>query len=199
MHVGRARDGDPASVEWLVERLSPLLRAQAAYRLRGRIGRFVEPDDVVQEVWIRALPRLPGLPDRDGRHTPVLMAFLGTTLLQHVNNLLAKYLRGKPSASAEPLEALSAETIGCVTRATRKEGTEQLSAAIEELDEADREILVLRSIEQRTVAEVAASLGLQEGAVRMRHHRAISRLRAKVPRSVFDELDGQAEESEAPD
>ena len=70
--VRRAKLGDHESLATLVEKLTPLLLAQARYRL-GTSNTEVDPDDVVQEVWARALPRLPELSDRDGRQTPVLL------------------------------------------------------------------------------------------------------------------------------
>ena len=39
MHVRRAIDGDRTSLEWLVTRLSPYLRAQASYRLGPAMSR----------------------------------------------------------------------------------------------------------------------------------------------------------------
>jgi RNA polymerase sigma-70 factor (ECF subfamily) len=45
------------------------------------------------------------------------------------------------------------------------------------LAENDREILALRHLEQLSVREIAAVLGISEGAVKVRHVRALKRLR----------------------
>jgi len=78
LHVRRAKGGDRDSLAWLADRFSPLLLAQARYRLRGRLARWVQPEDVVQDVWAVALPALPGLEASDGRETPVVLKFLAT-------------------------------------------------------------------------------------------------------------------------
>ncbi len=188
-HVQGACAGASASVDWVVRRFSPLLLAQARYRLRGRMQAVVDPEDVVNDVWLAVLPKLDRIQPRAGRHTPVLLAFLGTTTLNMVNTLVMKHLRGKPRAESSGLWVLPAATQGVVSRAVRAERQDAVSAAIDALDEADREVVVLAAIEQRPGAEVAQQLGITPGAMRVRLHRALQRLRAGLPGSVFDELD----------
>jgi RNA polymerase sigma-70 factor (ECF subfamily) len=53
-----------------------------------------------------------------------------------------------------------------------------VQAALLRLPERDREVLVLRHLEQLSVAESAAVLGVSPGAVKVRHVRALERLRA---------------------
>jgi RNA polymerase sigma-70 factor (ECF subfamily) len=62
-------------------------------------------------------------------------------------------------------------------RVMREERRAELRAALQELDPKDREVLILRHLEQMDTAEVAAVLGLSEGAVRTRQYRALLRLR----------------------
>ena len=55
-------------------------RAQAEYRLGPRLRRHVDPDDMVQEVWATALPRLPELgecppPSGPGSHSATVLKF----------------------------------------------------------------------------------------------------------------------------
>jgi len=58
----------------------------------------------------------------------------------------------------------------------RKEQYDRVRAALEKLPSADREVLVLRYLEQLSSADIAAVLELGESAVKMRHSRALERL-----------------------
>lgn len=192
--VRRASAGDREAFGFLVARLSPLLAAQARYRLRGPLERLYDPDDLVQDAWVRTLPRLGDLREREGRLAPVLLRFLSTTLLRHVNQLLRKHVLGKPGTAeagpsgTSPLSRLSDDATGAATRAARDEEASLLRAAVEGLDDLDREILVLRGVEQLSNRDAAQALGLADSTAAMRYRRALDRLRARVPASLFDEL-----------
>jgi RNA polymerase sigma-70 factor (ECF subfamily) len=193
-HVRRAIGGDAQSLAWMVARLSPLLLAQASYRLGATLRRMIDPEDLVNDAWLVALRKLPELSVRDGHHTPVLLRFLSTTLLYRINNLVKRHLRGEAVTMAavagqtDPLDRVAAENTGVVTRVVREELRSEVTRCMTELDEQDREILLLRGIEQQPTATVALVLGISPGAVSMRYSRALERLRQSLPGSVFDEL-----------
>lgn len=187
--VRRAEAGEIQSLDWVVQRFTPLLLAQARYRLGPRLRQHCDPEDVVNDAWLVALPRLGELAQREGRATPVLLKFLATTLLYRVNDLVRRHLRGggpwEPDAAAP---ARADETTSVVARAVRNEHHRLLLDAIEGLDPADREILILRGIEQNANQTVAMLLHLEPSAVSMRFRRALERLRARLPDSLFGEL-----------
>ncbi len=197
MHVRRAVGGDLTSLGWVVSRLAPLLMAQASWRLGPSLRRYYDPEDLVSDAWAVTLPRLSTLPMRDGRISPVLLRFLSTALVNRVNNLAKKHLR-RGRGNADPpstddsegdiLAAIPADASGVVTAAVKREVRSQVITCIDELDPVDREILMLRGIEQRTPQTVAQLLGLTTDAVGMRFHRALKRLRERLPGSVFDDL-----------
>lgn len=195
LHVGRALAGDPASLAWLVQRLTPLLLAQAHYRLGSRLRRHIDPEDLVSDVWLRALPRLRAVATPDGRLTPPLLRYLGAILLRRVRDLYEKHVLGKPSlasdaagAAAQRIDGVAQDQSGVVTRAVRVERTSLVGEAIAALDDIDRTILLLRGIEQRDNEEVAELLGLEPGTASARYRRALQRLRQELPSSVFDDL-----------
>jgi RNA polymerase sigma factor (sigma-70 family) len=57
-----------------------------------------------------------------------------------------------------------------------------LDAALDELGAADRDALVLRFMEQRSLAEVGAALGANEDAARKRVQRALEKMRVRLVR-----------------
>jgi RNA polymerase sigma-70 factor (ECF subfamily) len=61
-------------------------------------------------------------------------------------------------------------------RLQREEDRQRVRAALALLNERDREVLVLRHLEQLSVKEAASVLGLSEAAVKVRHVRALQRL-----------------------
>jgi RNA polymerase sigma-70 factor (ECF subfamily) len=64
-----------------------------------------------------------------------------------------------------------------LSRLRKAEILERVRAALDELPERDREILVLRYLEQLSIADSAAVLKVTEATVKMRHLRALERLR----------------------
>ncbi len=192
LHTRRAIDGDVVSLEWLVERLAPLLVAHADYRLGPMLRPYHEAEDLVQEAWMTAFRRLSTLELDDGqRAAPTLLKFLSTTITLQVQNLLRRHLRGGRQlrrGAAETLDELPAEASGVITRSIRRERHDAVSQAIEELTGADREVVLLRGVEQLPNKTVATVLGLSEAAVAKRYERALGRLRGKLADSVFAEL-----------
>jgi RNA polymerase sigma-70 factor, ECF subfamily len=199
MHVHRAMDGDDQSSGWLIERLSPALYMQARFRLRGAVASYCEPEDLVQDVWAIALPRLPELVARDDRMTPVLVKFLSTTLLNRVNKMLENYLRGhRPHREASlaagdrdntnKLDPAIRSQHGVSAAVGRSEIQRSVRDAIDKLGTADRDVIVLRGIEQLSNNKVAEILGVQPSASTMRYQKALERMRAHLPGSVFAEL-----------
>ncbi len=146
-----------------------------------------------------ALPRLGELPARDGRLTPVVLRFLGTTILYRVSNLmqrrLERTLRAPDTTGAEGgarLSQLPASESLALTRAIRGENCRLVLDALDRLDETDRRIVVMRGIEEAPVAEVAAILRMKPNTVTVRYRRLLAKLRAALPRSIFDDLDDDA-------
>ena len=197
LHVRRAVDGDDESRSWLIQHLSPALHLQASYRLRGALRTYCDPADLVQEVWTVALPKLPQLVARDGRWTPVLVRFLSTTLLHKLNKILKSYLReDRPrreaslggDSGANAIEGAVGSGTDVVGFVMRNEIYATLHDCIDALEPTDRDLVVLRGVEQLPNKKVAESLGLSESAASKQYRQALQKLRAALPGSVFSEL-----------
>ncbi len=197
IHVRAAIDGDTNSTSWIIERFTPLLLAQARYRIGPKLQRMIDPEDLVQDTWAVALPKLTTLPARGNRFTPVVVRFLSTTLLYTFNNLLRKHINRQESTHRSdkdgstrpsPLNNISADMTGVVTQAVRVESVNHIYQAIEQLSESDREIIVLRGIEQNSLEDISKMLDITTKNASVRYGRALARLRDAMPDAIFRDL-----------
>jgi RNA polymerase sigma factor (sigma-70 family) len=69
------------------------------------------------------------------------------------------------------------------SRPIRQDDVEEIRRVIDALPSRDRELLAMQYLEQLSTTEIAATLGLSEGAVRRRLIRSLIRLRALVRQS----------------
>lgn len=128
----------------------------------------------------------------------MLVKYLSTTLLQKASKIARDYareLRPRREGSVAPktnsaagLDGFAAEITDPRERAEAREMREVLRTCLDTLGPLDREILVLRGIEQMPNRRVAEKLGQQPATVSMRYRRALGRLRVALPDSVFAEL-----------
>jgi RNA polymerase sigma-70 factor (ECF subfamily) len=167
------------------DRLRRMVALRVDQRLRGRI----DPSDVIQDVYLEAWRRLPEYLER-----PALPFFLWLRLTTgqmlhalHRHHLGAEMRdpareisldqHGLPGASSA---ALAAHLLGHDTApsdaAIRAERKLHLQGALNEMDEADRDVLLLRHFEQLTNAETARVLDITEAAASKRYVRALERL-----------------------
>ncbi|MCR9248269.1 MAG: sigma-70 family RNA polymerase sigma factor [bacterium] len=202
LHVRRAIAGDLVALEWVVTRLTPLLRSYADYRLGAVLRKRCSPEDLVQDAWVAALPKLATLSERDGRYTPTLLRYLSNTILFRVQKLVRKFAKESVAVAGGELggdddefaggvlDTLPADRSGVITGAIRSERRSQVHAALASLESVDRDVVFLRGIEQSSLRATAAVVGLTPEAVAQRYRRALQKLRARLPGSVFDELAG---------
>src|SRR5262245_58210636 len=182
----KAAGGDPAAPGRLLERFRPRLRRMVAVRFDRRLAARADPSDVVQEALADAARRLPDYLKE--RPLPFL-AWLRRLAWDRLGALHRRHVRAGrrsvgreqavlPDHSADALAArLFATGSAAGDRLHRAERRERVRSALARLREADREVLVLRHLEQLSAREIAGVLGLKEGAVNVRHVRALQRLR----------------------
>jgi RNA polymerase sigma-70 factor (ECF subfamily) len=158
-----------------------------ALRLDRRLAARIDPSDVVQEALLDAAKRLSGyLISRPLPFYPWLRQLAWEHLVRLQQRHLARkrsVLREEPQNFAlsdesmlELADRLAAPSGSPGNRLIREEMHARVRQALAELPEADREVLLLRYLEQLSVDEIAAILGIREGAVKMRHRRALDRL-----------------------
>ena len=186
----RAAEGSADACGQLLERHRPRLERMVALRMDKRLAARLDAADVVQDALAEAVARLPAyLRERPLPFYPWLRQLAWDRLAElhrrHVGTRKRSVTREERWQAELPEEsalALAERLVGRTTspsgRAARKEECERVRAALERLPGPDRELLVLRHLEQLSLAEIAAVLGVTEGTAGRRHLRALERLRA---------------------
>jgi RNA polymerase sigma-70 factor (ECF subfamily) len=191
--VGR-EDLDAAERLW--ERHREPLRRMIGARLGQDLGRRVDASDVVQDVLIKASLRL-----RDYLRDPSLPFHVWLRQLahdqlidQHRRHRLAarrSVERERPIAACAFADRSSVELAAMLrdpgptpaAAALRRELESRFRAALQRLEPADREVVMLRHFDGLSNGEVARTLGLSDAAAGMRYLRALRRLRALLGES----------------
>jgi len=198
LHVRQAIDGDQQSRGWIVSRFSPLIRAQARYRLGSTLARKIDLDDVVSEAWLAVLPKMHMINPREGRFTPVLLSYLSSTVRNIANDLLRAYTRRKSvekvledwteTSGGGLMDGVQADVRSVVSLAAQNDLASAVNAALEQLDPQAREVVVLHGIEGLQHRQIAVEMGIKPNTIAQQYHRAILKLRKLIPDSVFHEL-----------
>lgn len=184
-----ARGGDREAVNHLLGRHRDALRRMVEMRLDQKIQRRVGVSDIVQEVMVDANRRLQEYLQNPGMPFHLWLRHMARDRIidahrRHRASAKRSVDREKPLAF-KPDDRSTMELAGQLydpqmtpqEAATVQELAKRFQAAIEQLDEHDREVILMRHFEHLTNQEVAQALSLSEPAASMRYLRAIRRLR----------------------
>lgn len=186
----RAEQGDGQARQAVLVRHRERLKQMVALHLDRRLAARIDPSDVVQEALLDAAQELDDyLRQRPLPFYPWLRQLAWERLIdlhrRHLHAQRRSVKREEPLAthlSDESAQQLAERVLSRHSspsdRAIRSELRTRLRAALDQLSERDREVLVLRHLEHLSTRETAAVLGIREGTVKTRHLRALERLRA---------------------
>ncbi|WP_175714294.1 RNA polymerase sigma factor [Burkholderia ambifaria] len=182
--AARVASGERAAFEQLMRRYNRRLYRLARVTLRDD----AEAEDALQEAYLaafRAIPRFRG------------DASLSTWLSRLVlNECLTRQRRGARRDTIAPMVGLSsiADFEREIMDADQNESPDRalmrtelrtlLERKLDALPEAFRIVFVMRCVEEFSVEETAACLGIPEATVRSRHFRARSLLRESLARDI---------------
>jgi RNA polymerase sigma-70 factor (ECF subfamily) len=188
----RAGEGDAGARSELLGLYRGRLRRMIAIRLDKRLAARIDPSDIVQEAMRDAFKRLPEyFSDPQLSFYPWLRRIAWDRLMdmyrQHIAAEKRSVLKEQLWAAdlndesiAELAHSLAANSQNPRQRAMLAEMDARMMAALVQLKPHDREILVLRYMEQLDVGEIADVLGISQTAVTSRHLRALQRLRQSL-------------------
>jgi RNA polymerase sigma-70 factor (ECF subfamily) len=124
-----------------------------------------EAEDIAQDALLRAWRRRSTLREADRRNQWLATIVRNEAFRQHAR------VRPDPTSMIETQEGVEdAQVVATVELA-------DLHAALKRLNEKDRELLELRYREDLTQSAIARRLGIPEGTVKVRLHRARDKLR----------------------
>ena len=188
--VNRIIRGDREALAVLFAEYRPRLWRTVSFRLHPRLRGRIDPDDVLQDAWLRAVDRIHDFV-RGATHSPLIWfrMIVSQTLLdlerRHLGS--AKRDAGRErslhgsfdgdSTSTSLAFHLAGQLPSPSSAAANAEMVGRLDVALQGMDAIDREILALRHFEELTNAEAARVLELSEQAASARYVRAMRRLK----------------------
>lgn len=190
--IERVRNGDAQALAEAFDAYRARLIRTARFRLDPRLLGRVDADDILQEAYVNASKRCTRV---EGDNEHALFIWLRLIVLQTLADVHRRYFatRKRDVAREVPLHAgggsaaTTSLSMACCllasitspTRVVRRaEAMKRLEAALESMDEIDREVLALRHFEELANHEVAVVLGIEQKAASIRYVRALRRLKS---------------------
>lgn len=185
--VRRAASGDREAVDRLLARHRDRLRRMVAARMDKRLAARVDPSDIVQEALTVASRKLPDFLQQERfPFYPWLRQLAWERLIgahrRHVGakarslNCEEREEPGLPDHSAVRLaDRLLASGTSPSGSLIREELRARVQQVLSQLSARDREVLVLRYLEQLSTVEAAAVMGLTLDGLKSRQRRALER------------------------
>lgn len=187
--LAQVRRGESAAVDQLLAHYREPIRHMIGLRLDRAIAARVDASDIVQDVLLEASRRLAEYLQQGSMPFHLWLRHIAR---DHIIDAHRRHRAAQrrsvdreqtmgPARADESSVQIAADFIDReltpATAALRHEMQERFQQVLAELDEDDREIILLRHFEQLSNQDAAAALGLSEAAAGMRHLRALRRLR----------------------
>ena len=182
------RAGDEQRFTELYERVAPALFAWVHLRLGPAARRQLDPEDVVQEIWLRALRAFPSFDPERGRFRGWIFQITKYELLDTFRGLAVETRAGAMRApeftagggAASQLSQVPDQVTAFTRRIARDEELQKLLVHVAELPEEEHALVVHCGLEGRPASEVAVLLGLTHEATRKRWLRLREQLRERA-------------------
>ena len=173
--VARVLAGETALFEILMRRYN-----QRVYRVSRAILRDdAEAEDVMQDAYVRAYEHLGQFAGRAAFSTWLTRIAIHEALARKRRRGRMEELDALP-ANGDSMSILKSSAPTPEAGTAQAEARQLLEEAIEHLPENYRTVVVLREVEEMSVAETAQSLGVSDAVVKTRLHRAHAMLRKEL-------------------
>ena len=190
-------ENNEQGVEQFVNAFRPRLKRMVSARLDSRMSSRVDPSDIVQDALFEAVRKMPEcLKDRPLPIYPWLrqlaLGQMGNQVRTHLGTQSRSVMREQPVGLSDQ-SVMQLASVAIADESTpsrfvmREEARDAVNDALSRLDHTDREVLILKFVEQATTNEIAEILNISPEAVGMRRLRALRRLSQELD-GLNDEL-----------
>jgi RNA polymerase sigma-70 factor (ECF subfamily) len=177
--VARCRAGDTEAFADIVERYQAMVSRVAARAARDP----EDAEDITQEVFVRAWKSLRTFRG-DAKFSTWLYRIALNTAMRHAGKSGHERKRRVEPGPDQPdllAEVPADPEEGPEALAWKRMSHAALRAAVQDLPEKHRAVIILHYFEEKTSEEIAEILGVSVGTVWSRIHYAVKKLRGKVP------------------
>lgn len=193
VYLADAIRGDSNSFAKLFEKYRSRLRRMVDVRMDARARARFDPSDVLQEAFVEAARALPTYAEKQDKMPFFLwLRFVTGDRLakfhrRHLGtqkrdaNRDARLMYDGPEASSVYLASqLAGEFTSVDHNLKQEEARQQLEAALNAMDEKDREVIAMRHYEELSTEEIAIVLDMTKSGVLKRYARAINKLTSAI-------------------
>lgn len=178
--IDRARAGDGDAWSQIIRELGP--RVQGYARGRG----VIDAEDVMQDVFTAVARRIG---DFDGEWR----AFRSWIFSIAYRQIVERYRSPSRNDTALPEVLVDDHSSAPDEIVVLHESASEAVAALDVLNEVERDVILLRVVAELDTAEVAEAVGKTTGNVRVIQSRALDKVRAELERRGYDTMEAQHE------
>lgn len=194
MHASAAREGDPAEFAKLYDRVSPALHGWAHFRIHGPMRKHIDADDIVQEIWWRAIDAFSSFDAERSRFRAWVFGIANNVFREFMRRSPVGRVRMSTDRSDARIESLPPEMRAQITSISaglrQDERVQHILDIAAELGREDRELLIHCGLEGLLLKEAAPIVGLSLEAAKKRWQRLRADLKDRPGwSSVVDSLE----------
>lgn len=177
--VDRAKRGDAQAFERLFGRFRNRIALWVSTKMGPQLRARLTADDVLQETFLQAHGSLPAFEDQGQGSFLRWLLSIAANRMKDLSKHHSAQKRDVRREAGAPVDR-AASSSSPAARASRGELLEMLVTALERVPDPEREVVILRAVEERSLAEIAKHLGKSASAVGVLYVRGLEAMRREL-------------------